>query len=277
MLSLVLLAVLGTTVLTRFAPGYFTDSREMDALHGSAASLELQQMRSTQGSLTALLTDQLHHILHADLGRSRQFDVSVVSLLKERAGASVRLILRGVAAGWLVAAWLALLVSARRSAKGEVLLTGFTALLLAVPVGAMATVCLLLGHGGPVLVLALLIAVRDFKLLYRLLRVSWHAPFVLYGRAQGLPFTSLVQVHILPTLARELVALGTMSFVVALSALVPIEVVFDLPGLGQLAWSAATNRDLPVLVAVTALLAACVGLAGVFASPARAVEVAKCA
>ena len=55
-----------------------------------------------------------------------------------------------------------------------------------------------------------------------------------------------------------------MSAVVALSALVPVEVVFDVPGLGQLAWSAAMNRDLPVLVAMTALMAVCVGAVGLF-------------
>jgi peptide/nickel transport system permease protein len=34
-----------------------------------------------------------------------------------------------------------------------------------------------------------------------------------------------------------------------------VEVIFSLPGLGQLAWSAAMNRDLPVLLAVTIIMA----------------------
>ena len=72
-------------------------------------------------------------------------------------------------------------------------------------------------------------------------------------------------------------AIGMMSLVLALSALVPVEVVFDVPGLGQLAWSAATNRDLPVLVAVTALLAGCIGFASLIAEPDRAAEAAQCA
>jgi peptide/nickel transport system permease protein len=53
-----------------------------------------------------------------------------------------------------------------------------------------------------------------------------------------------------------------LSLVTALSALVPVEVLFDVPGLGQLAWNAAMNRDLPVLLAVTLLMALAVTSSG---------------
>ena len=52
-----------------------------------------------------------------------------------------------------------------------------------------------------------------------------------------------------------------MSFVLTLSAAVPAEVIFDVPGMGKLAWTAATNRDVPVLLAVTLLMASSVGIA----------------
>jgi len=41
----------------------------------------------------------------------------------------------------------------------------------------------------------------------------------------------------------------------AIGAIVPIEVVCDVPGLGQLAWKAAQSRDLPVLVVLTLMVA----------------------
>jgi len=50
--------------------------------------------------------------------------------------------------------------------------------------------------------------------------------------------------------------------VTALSALVPVEVIFGVPGLGQLAWNAAMSRDLPVLLAVTMIMAIAVAIAG---------------
>jgi peptide/nickel transport system permease protein len=135
-------------------------------------------------------------------------------------------------------------------------------LLLAVPTAAMATVSLLAGSGGPVLVMTLLIAARDFKFLDRMLLNAWRDPHLLQARAQGVTTLRLVQAHILPSLAPQLLALGTLSVVTALSALVPVEVIFNVPGLGQLAWNAAMNRDLPVLLAVTTIMAIAVTFAG---------------
>jgi ABC-type dipeptide/oligopeptide/nickel transport system permease component len=40
----------------------------------------------------------------------------------------------------------------------------------------------------------------------------------------------------------------------ALSAAVPVEVVCDLPGIGQLAWKAALARDLYLLVCLTGIV-----------------------
>jgi peptide/nickel transport system permease protein len=132
---------------------------------------------------------------------------------------------------------------------------------LAIPAGAMATACLLANLGGPMLVLATVIAVRDFKMVYSLLRQISSAPQLLYARAQGFSTARIIRAHLLPWLPGELLALAMTSFVLALSAIVPIEVIFDVPGLGQLAWNAAMNRDLPVLLAVTLLLAAGIGVA----------------
>ena len=215
--------------------------------------------------------------MHGDLGISRHYNTPVSGLLRERCSSTGGLLLRGLALGWVLAFAFALPLSTRRSDRGEILIAGSTAALLAVPVGVLATVALLLNRGGPVVVLGLLIAVRDFKLLYRLLRSSWRAPYLLHARAQGFTFTQTLRAHLLPVLGPELLAIAMMSLVVALSALVPVEVIFDVPGLGQLAWSAATNRDLPVLVAVTVLLASCVGIAALFTTQERSGEATTCA
>lgn len=274
--ALVLFAALGSTLLLRFSPGYFVDEREMDAAHSQGARTQVQSLRADQESVPALLRLQLGAWAHGDLGRSRHYDLPVSELLHARAGTTARLLGRGLLSGWLCALALALPLSSRRTARGEVVIAGSTAALLAIPVGVLATVSLLLNTGGPVLVLALLVAVRDFKLLYRLLRSAWAAPHLLHARAGGLTFARTVRVHLLPTLGPELLAVGMMSLIIALSALVPVEVIFDVPGLGQLAWSAASNRDLPVLVAVTALLAVCVGVASLFAQPNASAEDAAC-
>jgi len=274
--SLVLLAVLGTMALLRFAPGYFSDSREMDAEHASVARAQLQAQQQREGSFAAVASAQLRNWLHGDLGRSRQFDAPVSSLLHDRIRTTARLLVGSMLSGWLIALLFALPLSLRRGSAGELLIALPIALLLAIPAGAMATACLLANCGGPMLVLASLIAVRDFKMVYSLLRQISSAPQLLYARAQGFTTARIIRAHLLPSLPGELLALAMTSFVLALSAIVPIEVVFDTPGLGQLAWNAAMNRDLPVLLAVTLLLAVSIGVAALFAD-SRAERQPSCA
>jgi peptide/nickel transport system permease protein len=107
-----------------------------------------------------------------------------------------------------------------------------------------------------------LLAARDFKFLHRTLRRAWLDPHVLQARAQGIRPHRLLWGHILPSLTPQISALASLSIVTALSALVPVEVIFNIPGLGELAWNAAMNRDLPVLLSVTMIMALAVALAG---------------
>lgn len=274
--SLVFLAVLGTVVLMYCSPGYFSDGREMDAAHASAARTGLQDLRQRQGSLSSVLAEEIETWSHGGLGESRQYAVPVSSLLKERTARSGLILVTGVLSGWLAATTLAILLSLRTHPGIETLVAVGTALLLSLPVGVLAAVCVVANVAGPVFVLAVVVATRDFKVLHRLLQVIWSAPYLFHARAQGLSRRQIIRIHIAPLLSRELVSVGLMSFTLALSVLVPIEVVFDIPGLGQLAWAAAMNRDLPVLVAVTGIMAACVGTASLFAQPARSTEAPQC-
>ena len=277
-LSLVLLAGLGTVALMHWAPGYFADSREMDGQYAHAGRRAVELEETQNGSVADSVKHAVRGWSHGDWGRSRQFDVPVGELLRERWRVTAKLLLLSVGLGWGVALTFAVALSARRGSWGEGWIAAPSAVLLAVPAGALATLCLVAdlggsgGTAGPSLVLAALVAVRDFKLAYRLMRRTWRAPHYVYARAQGLGLWRMVRTHLAPSLSRELFALMTTSLVVALSLIVPIEVIFDVPGLGQLAWSAALNRDLPVLLAVTLLVAGCVAAAGAIAGRAAGAE-----
>ena len=52
-----------------------------------------------------------------------------------------------------------------------------------------------------------------------------------------------------------MLALVGVSASIAFGAAIPVEVICDLPGVGQLAWKAALARDLPVLINLTLLIA----------------------
>ncbi len=272
--ALALFASALTILLMRYAPGYFSDERELDPQFSAMQRQALDRQNREDSNVIHLLGSKLLAGLHGDFGRSRHYDVPVRDLLRERAGVTAGLVTRSVVCGWAIALLAALVGSTRRSRAGDALIAAPAALLLAAPVSALATLCLFTDHGGPLLVLAAVIAARDFKMLYRLMRCAWRAPHIVYAQASGLGTARILRTHLLPMLARELLALMMSSFVVALSLAVPVEVIFDVPGVGQLAWSAALNRDLPVLLAITLLMAAGVGVAASLSQAPQTVELA---
>jgi peptide/nickel transport system permease protein len=271
-LLLLFFAAGGTILLVRFAPGFFSDTREMDAEYAQAARAEIQEENSRQQFIGRIAIQEMNSWLNGDFGLSRQYHVPVAQLIGARVRVSALLLAEGIFHGWLLAICAALPISALR--KGAALWRLPFTILLSIPTAAMATACILADAGGPVLVLSLLIAAREFNFLRSLLEGAWRSPHLLQGRAQGMSPRALMTLHILPNIAPQLCALTTLSIVTALGALVPIEVIFTVPGVGQLAWSAVLNRDLPVLVAVSLLMACVVGFAGMLSTHTVTLEAA---
>ncbi len=259
-LLIVLLVIVGSTVLVRLAPGYLSDAREMDARYSAGARAELAQEAAQSRSPLQMLGIELRGWLRGDAGISRQYQVPVTELIGPRLAVTGSLTLRAILVAWALAIVASLFSSGAR--RPRMLWQAPATLLLAIPTAAMATLCLLGGYGGPVLVMALLLAARDFKFLHHALRKAWFDPHVLHARALGVKPHRLILGYILPSIRPQLAALASLSIVTALSALVPVEVIFNVPGLGELAWNAAMNRDLPVLLFVTMIMALGVTLAG---------------
>jgi len=263
-LAILLLVLAGSTVLVRFAPGYLSDSRELDSRYAEAARADLQMEAARNGSVLHLLGTETSGWMHGDAGLSRQYGVPVMDLIGPRLRVTASLLLRALVLSWTLAVLVSMLSSAGRtpSRLWQVPAT----VLMAIPAAALATICLLANDGGPVLVVALLLAPRDFKFLHRTLRKAWLDPHVLQARAQGIGTGRLLWAHLLPRIAPQIGALASLSIVTELGALVPVEVIFNVQGLGQLAWNAALNRDLPVLLAVTMIMALAVTLSGATAN-----------
>lgn len=259
-LAIVLMVFVGSTFLVRLAPGYLSDAREMDPRYAAGARAELSGEAARSNSVLHMLSNEIRGWVHGSMGLSRQYEVPVLELVVPRLAVTGSLMLRAIVLAWALAMCAALISSG--GPRPGFLWQAPATFLLAVPTAAMATVCMLAGGGGPVLVLTLLLAARDFKFLDRILRKTWREAHVLQARAQGVTTPRLLRVYILPGIATQLLALATLSIVTALSALVPVEVIFNVPGVAQLAWNAAMNRDLPVLLAVTMIMAIAVTVAG---------------
>lgn len=261
---IVLLVIVGSAALVRYAPGYLSDAREMDSRYAGTARAELSEEASRSGSWGRIVSGELRAWMRGGLGMSRQYAVPVMELIRPRLAVTGGLMLRSIVSAWSLALTASILASVGRNPSRLWQLP--STVLLAVPTAALATVCLLADAGGPVLTMTLLLAARDYKFLDALLRAAWRAPHLLMARAQGIGTRRLLLAYVLPGVLAQLSALATLSILTALGAVVPVEVLFNLPGVGQLAWNAALNRDIPVLLAVTALMAMAVTCAGMMPS-----------
>ena len=104
------------------------------------------------------------------------------------------------------------------------------------------------------LVLAIVLAPKIFQYSRGVLTSVYAASHVEMARARGVSESTIVRTHVLPAAASQLIALAAASISLAIGAAIPIEAICDVPGLGRLAWQAATARDLPLLINVTMLV-----------------------
>jgi len=264
-LVLLFATAVGTIALVQWAPGYWSDVRELDLQTGSSVRRALDQQRTSHPGVFVAASKWIRSACRGDLGTSRQFAIPVTALLAQRSDVSIHLLLAALVSGLSVACTLAVCLSLvnDRSAVAACMIPA--AWLLALPVGALSMLCFVTGYGGPVLVMALLVGARELQFFERLLNDTLREPHFVYLHAAGVPPLRIVFVFALPQLLSQSLALLLRSILTAIGLLIPVEVIFDLPGLGQLAWSATMNRDMPVLLATTMVFTCALVLCGALA------------
>jgi peptide/nickel transport system permease protein len=125
--------------------------------------------------------------------------------------------------------------------------------LLCIPAAALALLFVIAQAPGR-LALGLILFPKIFSYARNLLAKSASLPHVLTARAKGLGDIRVMLWHILPPAGPQLLALAGVSVSLAFAASIPVEVLCDLPGIGQLAWKAALGRDLVLLVNLTMIV-----------------------
>jgi peptide/nickel transport system permease protein len=121
------------------------------------------------------------------------------------------------------------------------------------PSALVALLFLFIGGPGP-LAIAFVIAPKVYRYSRNLLAQTSAMPHVLAAKAKGLGRARILLWHVFPIAAPQILALAGVSVSIAFGASIPIEVICDFPGIGQLAWQAALARDLPLLVNLTMLV-----------------------
>ena len=126
-------------------------------------------------------------------------------------------------------------------------------ILLCVPAAVLALLFVIAQAPGR-LVIGLIVFPKIFQYARNLLLRAASLPHVLTARAKGLGEVRVLAWHILPVAGPQLLALAGVSISLAFAAAIPVEVLCDLPGIGQLAWKAAIGRDLGLLVNLTMIV-----------------------
>jgi peptide/nickel transport system permease protein len=251
--SLAIVGALLCATMVRFAPGYGVDERELDSRLSQASRNAIRSQYQLGSGLFSYYGAYISGLLHGNLGTSAFLQRPVAGLLKERAPFTARAVFLGLATAWMAASLLSLLTIRWQTWALEYSATAVTGLLIALPTAVVALLCLYLR--APVFLgIAAITLPKLFRYQHSILAQVHARPFVLAARARGVSSNRILFRHVIPVAWHPLVALVGVSASMALGAAIPLEALSDSPGMGQLAWQAALNRDLPLLTSITLLV-----------------------
>jgi peptide/nickel transport system permease protein len=252
LVTVLLGGLLGATLL-RFAPGYGVDEAELDTRLSNGSIQAMRQANGPDENLLAFYAHYLERMIRGDLGISRTLQRPVAQLVAERLPETLKSLGLGLLLGWVLGMGLAIAVTLSRTRAVDAFASVLSGILLCVPAAVLALL-FVLARAPARLVIGVIIFPKVFRYARNLLVRSAALPHVLTARAKGLGEGRVLLWHILPTAGPQLLALFGVSVSMALAAAIPVEVLCDLPGIGQLAWKAALGRDLHLLVNLTMIV-----------------------
>ncbi|MGD8401640.1 MAG: ABC transporter permease [Bacillota bacterium] len=107
----------------------------------------------------------------------------------------------------------------------------------------------------PVLVLGVDIAGQVVKPFYEEMQETLSARFITIARSKGLSHYRIVIRHVIPNSLTVLLALSGLIVAGTLGGSITMEVLFNMPGLGKLAFDAVSGRDYPVVQVLALFIA----------------------
>ena len=245
--------LLGAT-LVRLSPGFGVDERELDSRLSQESKDAIRLQHAGERNLAVFYVTYLSGIVRGDFGFSKTLNRPVSELLKERLPLTLTSLAYGVAGGLLGGVALALLTLALRSRTLDAVSSVLSGLCLSVPAAVIALLFFWMGAPGR-WAIALAVFPHIYRYARNLLLDASQRPHVIAAQARGVSRARILFAHTVAPVLPQIAALGGISVSLAFGAAIPIEVICDTPGIGQLAWQAALARDLPLLVTITVLVA----------------------
>ncbi len=253
LLTALLGGLLGAT-LVRLGPGFGVDERELDNRLSAESREAIRAEHVADNNIALFYLRYLSGLLHGDFGFSRSLNRPVSELLKERLPLTLGSLAYGVLGGVTLGLALALLTVCWRAPGFNLAPALLSGLCLALPAAVIGLLLLWMGVAGR-WAIALVVFPHIYRYAKNLLVNTYQSPHVLAAHAKGLSNLRVLFAHVVTPSAPQLAALAGISVSLAFGASIPIEVISDTPGIGQLAWKAALDRDLPLLVNITVFIA----------------------
>jgi peptide/nickel transport system permease protein len=250
LVAVMLMASFAGAMLMRIAPGFSSDDQELNSGLSSQSIQAIRRAHLTDADIPHFYTGYVASLIRGDLGTSRSLNQPVKDLLRERLPITLANLAFALAVGWLLGLALAIAAQLWESRGLSLLANGLSGTFISTPAAALALVFLLL-RWPPAFAAALLVFPKIYRYAQNLLQQSSEMPHVLTARAKGAGPWRVLTWHIAPIALPQLIALVGVSISIGIGVLLPIEVVSDVAGIGQLAWHAAQARDLPLLVNLT--------------------------
>lgn len=256
----------------------------MDLLPGDPASIMLGTSASPE-TLAALRHDLgldqpllfrygqwLAGVFSGNLGQSYTYGVPVAGLIVERLAVTLPLALIAIVLSVLIALPLGVLAAARRGGIVDAIATVFSQISIAVPAFWVALLLIILfsttlglmpaggfpGWGAGLLptlqalvMPAVALALPQAGVLTRVTRSAvldtMHEDFARTAVAKGLSRSTVLWRHIVPNALVPILTILGLQFTFLVAGAVLVENVFNLPGLGRLAFQALSQRDIVVM------------------------------
>ena len=256
----------------------------MDLLPGDPASIMLGTSASPE-TLAALRHDLgldqpllirygqwLAGVFSGNLGQSYTYGVPVAGLIVERLAVTLPLALIAIVLSVLIALPLGVLAAARRGGILDAIATVFSQVSIAVPAFWVALLLIILfsttlglmpAGGFPgwdagllpalhaLVMPAVALALPQAGVLTRVTRSAvldtMHEDFARTAVAKGLSHSAVLWQHIVPNALVPILTILGLQFTFLVAGAVLVENVFNLPGLGRLAFQALSQRDIVVM------------------------------
>lgn len=270
--------------MIRLIPGTVVDLMGAEFQQVSQAQMGTQAIEHALGLDKPILTQYGHWIgnmiLHGDLGNSLWKGTPVINDILKRWPVTVELGLMGIIISQLIALPIGIYSAIRQDTWGDYLARSFAILSLSIPTFWLATMVIVLPSiwwnyappltyipfnvdpvGNlkmfiiPAVVLSLSMAGAIMRMVRTMMLEVMRQDYIRTAWAKGLKERVIVFRHAIKNALIPVVTILGGQLTLLVGGTVIIENIFQLPGMGQLVLSAATNRDYTVITAVMLIFA----------------------